>query len=104
VRVAELHCATYIFSVNVTKFGLPQAPADIEKSVYAIMQRLTILWGLHTLHTYGDQGFKEGFLTPQQIKDVEKLYLEVNSRRLLSIITHGHLCRSTRACVPRSLV
>ncbi|ORZ08901.1 acyl-CoA dehydrogenase/oxidase [Absidia repens] len=78
VRVAELHCATYIFSVNVTKFGLPQAPAGIEKSVYAIMQRLTILWGLHALHTYSDQGFKEGFLTPQQIKDVEKLYLEIN--------------------------
>ncbi|ORZ14680.1 hypothetical protein BCR42DRAFT_461358 [Absidia repens] len=78
VRVAELHCATYIFSVNVTKFGLPQAPANIEKSVYAIMQRLTILWGLHTLHTYSDQGFKEGFLAPQQIKDIEKLYLEIN--------------------------
>ncbi|SAM01938.1 hypothetical protein [Absidia glauca] len=86
VRVAELHCATYIFSVNVTKFGLPQAPADIEKSVYAIMQRLTILWGLHTLHTYGDQGFKEGFLTPQQIKDVEKLYLEVNKSLRTQVI------------------
>ncbi|KAI8086146.1 acyl-CoA dehydrogenase/oxidase [Halteromyces radiatus] len=78
VRVAELHCATYIFSVNVAKFGLPQAPAHIEKSVYNIMQRLTILWGLHTLHTYSDQGFKEGFLTPQHIKDVEKLYLDIN--------------------------
>ncbi|KAI8332256.1 acyl-CoA dehydrogenase/oxidase [Chlamydoabsidia padenii] len=86
VRVAELHCATYIFSVNVTKFGLPQAPTGIEKSVYAIMQRLTILWGLHTLHTYGDQGFKEGFLSPQQIKDVEKLYLEVNKSLRTQVI------------------
>lgn len=76
--MGELHCATYIFSVNVAKFGLPEGPAEIEQSVYKIMQRLTLLWGLHTLHTYGDQGFKEGFLSPQQIKDVEKLYLEVS--------------------------
>ncbi|CAO3618559.1 unnamed protein product [Cunninghamella echinulata] len=78
VRVAELYCATYLFTVNIAKFGLPQPPADVEPSVYKIMQKMTILWGVHTLHTYGDEAFKEGFISPQQSKDIEQLYLELN--------------------------
>ncbi|CAO3618555.1 unnamed protein product [Cunninghamella echinulata] len=78
VRVGELHCATYLFTVNIAKFGLPQPPADVEPSVYKIMQKMTILWGVHTLHTYGDEAFKEGFISPQQSKDIEQLYLELN--------------------------
>ncbi|KAI9301726.1 hypothetical protein BJ944DRAFT_233660 [Cunninghamella echinulata] len=78
VRVGELHCAAYLFTVNMAKFGLPQPPATIEPSVYKIMQKMTILWGVHTLHTYGDEAFKEGFISPQQSKDIEQLYLELN--------------------------
>ncbi|KAI8145016.1 acyl-CoA dehydrogenase/oxidase [Fennellomyces sp. T-0311] len=76
VRVAEMHCAVFLFSDAVNKYGAPLAPEGIDKSVYSIMHRLTSLWGLHTLHRYSDQGFKEGFLTPQHVKSVEDIYLE----------------------------
>ncbi|KAI8064400.1 acyl-CoA dehydrogenase/oxidase [Gongronella butleri] len=77
-RVAELHCATYVLSCNIAKFGAAAPPEGMDFSVYAIMQQLTNLWGIHVLHTYGDQGFKEGFLTPQQIKDLETVYMDLN--------------------------
>jgi acyl-CoA oxidase len=39
---------------------------------------MTALWGLHVLRAYSDQGFLEGFLSPKQMKDIEKEYLKVN--------------------------
>ncbi|CAO3626597.1 unnamed protein product [Cunninghamella blakesleeana] len=86
VRVAELYCSTYLFTCNVAKFGLPQPPAGIEPSVYKIMQKLTILWGVHTLHTYADEAFKEGFISPQQSKDIESLYLDLNKELRYQVI------------------
>ncbi|KAI9360090.1 acyl-CoA dehydrogenase/oxidase [Pilaira anomala] len=77
VRVAELHCAAFIFSVCAEKFGKPVGSPGIEPSVLAIMKKLTALWGIHVLHSYGDQGFKEGYFTPEQINSIEKTYLEV---------------------------
>lgn len=77
VRVAEMHCAVFIFSVSAEKFGQPIGTASIEPSVLAIMKKLTALWGIHVLHTYGDQGFKEGYFTPEQIKSIEKVYLDL---------------------------
>jgi acyl-CoA oxidase len=77
VRVSELHCAAFIFSVCAEKFGQPIGEPDIEPSVLAIMKKLTALWGIHVLHTYGDQGFKEGYFTPEQINSIEKTYLEL---------------------------
>ncbi|ORX45655.1 acyl-CoA oxidase [Hesseltinella vesiculosa] len=79
-RVAQLHCATYILSVNVEKFGAP-APAEgsgFDVSVYSILQQMTILWAFHTLHTFSGEGVREGFLTPQQINDVEGYYMSLN--------------------------
>ncbi|KAI9493173.1 acyl-CoA dehydrogenase/oxidase [Zychaea mexicana] len=73
VRVAEMHAAAFLYSDAVEKYGKPD-PA-LEPSVAQIMRRMTAVWGLHTLHTYSDQGFKEGFLNPQQVKQIEKLYL-----------------------------
>ncbi|KAI9277060.1 acyl-CoA dehydrogenase/oxidase [Phascolomyces articulosus] len=78
VRVAEMHCAVFLFSDAVSKYGAPHAPEGVDKSVYSIMRRLTILWGLHTLVRYADQGYKEGFLNPQHIKAVEEKYLETS--------------------------
>jgi acyl-CoA oxidase len=77
VRVAELHCAAFMFSVSAEKFGQPKGTPGIEPSLLSIMKRLTALWGLHVLHTYGDQGFKEGYFTPEQIKSIESTYFEV---------------------------
>ncbi|KAG2215644.1 hypothetical protein INT46_006248 [Mucor plumbeus] len=76
VRVGELHCAAFIFSVCAEKYGQPIGTEGIEPSVLAIMKKLTSLWGLHVLHTYGDQGFKEGYFSPQQINSIERTYLE----------------------------
>lgn len=77
VRVGELHCASFIFNSCAEKFGQPIGAPGIEPSVLAIMKKLTALWGLHVLHTYGDQGFKESYFTPDQINSVEKTYLEL---------------------------
>lgn len=77
VRVGELHCARLLFSINAEKFGQPVGTAGIEPSVLAIMKKLTGLWGLHTLYTFGDQGFKEGFFTPEHIKSIEQTYLDL---------------------------
>ena len=77
VRVAEMHCAVFLFSDAVSKYGAPRTPEGTDKGVYSIMHRMTALWGLHTLVRYSDQGFKEGFINPQQIKAVEEQYLEV---------------------------
>jgi acyl-CoA oxidase len=78
VRVAEMHCAAFIFSVSAEKFGQPVGTPGIEASVLAIMKKLTALWGIHVLHIYSDQGFKEGYFTPEQIKSIEKVYLDLN--------------------------
>ncbi|KAG2217625.1 hypothetical protein INT45_008078 [Circinella minor] len=78
VRVAEMHCAVFLFSDAVNKYGAPHGPEGIDKGVYSIMHRMTALWGLHTLVRYSDQGFKEGFISPQQIKAVEEQYLETS--------------------------
>lgn len=50
----------------------------MDPSVQRIMRQMTALWGLHILRVYGDQGYMEGFLSPKQLKDIEKEYLEVS--------------------------
>ncbi|KAI9258243.1 hypothetical protein BY458DRAFT_441011 [Sporodiniella umbellata] len=72
VRVAELHCAAYIFTICSDKFSQKKEESDVQP----IMRKLTGLWGLHVLSTYSDQGFKEGYLQPQQIKEIEHTYLQ----------------------------
>lgn len=79
VRVAELHCAAFLFSVNARQFSNVSG-SNTEPSVQRIMRQMTALWGLHILRVYGDQGYMEGFLSPKQMKDIEKGYLEVYSR------------------------
>lgn len=87
VRVSELHCAAFIFSVCAEKYGQPKgASDDIEPSVLAIMKKLTAVWGLHVLHTYGDQGFKEGYFTSEQINSIEKTYLELCKSLRMQVI------------------
>ncbi|KAI8146665.1 acyl-CoA dehydrogenase/oxidase [Fennellomyces sp. T-0311] len=75
VRVAEMHAAAFLYSDAVGKFSKPDP--SMVPSVASIMRRLTTLWGLHALKTYSDQGFKEGYLSPQQLKQVEKLHLDI---------------------------
>ncbi|KAG0175299.1 fatty-acyl coenzyme A oxidase [Apophysomyces sp. BC1015] len=75
VRVAEFHCAAFMFSVSVSKY-IESPEQTIDSSILSIMKRITTLWGLHVLHTYSDQGFKEGFLSPDQVKAIEQIYLE----------------------------
>ncbi|KAI7903339.1 acyl-CoA dehydrogenase/oxidase [Cokeromyces recurvatus] len=77
VRIAELHCAAFLFSVCAEKYGQAIGTAGIEPTVLAIMKKLTALWGIHTLFTYADQGFKEGYFQPDQINSIEKTYLEL---------------------------
>ncbi|KAI7892206.1 acyl-CoA dehydrogenase/oxidase [Mucor mucedo] len=87
VRVSELHCASFIFSVCAEKFGQHKgASNDIEPSVLAIMKKLTAVWGMHVLYTYGDQGFKEGYFTPEQINSIEKTYLELCKSLRMQVI------------------
>ncbi|KAI9316821.1 acyl-CoA dehydrogenase/oxidase [Dichotomocladium elegans] len=76
VRAAELHCAAFLFSDAVSKYGSPRAPAGVDAGAYGIMRRLTALWGIHTLCRYSDQGFKEGYLLPRQVKEIEEVYYE----------------------------
>ncbi|KAF1805085.1 acyl-CoA dehydrogenase/oxidase [Mucor lusitanicus] len=76
VRVAELHCAAFLFSVNARQFASVPG-SDVDPSVQRIMRQMTALWGLHILRVYGDQGYMEGFLSPKQMKDIEKEYLEL---------------------------
>ncbi|KAG0171631.1 acyl-Coenzyme A oxidase [Apophysomyces sp. BC1021] len=71
-RAAELHCAAFIFSDNVAKLS----SSAFEASTVSIMRRLTVLWGFHVLHTWCDEGFKEGFFDPNQIKAIRKAYLD----------------------------
>jgi acyl-CoA oxidase len=78
IRVAELHAATFLFDDNAARFSNAGTT-----SVGNIMHRLTALWGIHVLHTYSDQGIKEGFFTPAQVAGIEALYYEV-------IQTHIH--------------
>ncbi|KAI7853703.1 acyl-CoA dehydrogenase/oxidase [Circinella umbellata] len=73
VRAAEMHAAAFLYSDAVGKYD--KTDLSVDPGVAKIMRRMTALWGLHTLHTYSDQGFKEGFLTPQQVKQIEKVYL-----------------------------
>ncbi|KAG1221090.1 hypothetical protein G6F35_006238 [Rhizopus arrhizus] len=77
VRVAEMHCAVFMFSVGAEKYGHPIGTPNIEPSVLAIMKKLTALWGFHVLYTYSDQGFKEEYLTPDHIKSIEKSYIDI---------------------------
>lgn len=70
--MAELHAATFLFDDNAARFRNTGTT-----SVGNIMHRLTGLWGLHVLHTYSDQGVKEGFFTPAQVAGIETLYYEV---------------------------
>jgi acyl-CoA oxidase len=44
------------------------------------MRKMTALWGLHVLRTYGDQGYVEEYLTPKHMKDIEKEYLDVSRK------------------------
>lgn len=84
-RAAELHGAAYMFSDAVSKFGsLNHVDPGLDKDVAKIMHRLTALWGLHVLHTFSDQGYKEGVLSPAQIKATEKLYLKVKAESFTS--------------------
>ncbi|KAI8988537.1 acyl-CoA dehydrogenase/oxidase [Mycotypha africana] len=76
VRVAELHCAAFMFSTSAEKFGRPLGTEGVEPSVLSIMKRLIALWGLHILHTYSDQGFKENYFTPEHVKSIEQAYIE----------------------------
>lgn len=72
-----MHCATFVFNVCAEKFGQPVGTPGIEPSVLAIMKKLTALWGMHVLYTYSDQGFKEGYFTPEHIKSIEKTYTDM---------------------------
>ncbi|KAL0084990.1 hypothetical protein J3Q64DRAFT_1809703 [Phycomyces blakesleeanus] len=76
VRVAEMHCAVFLFSTNAAAYHKSTADPALDKGVLSIMNRLTVLWGLHILYKYSDQGFKEGFLSPEQIKDIEYIYFD----------------------------
>ncbi|KAI8075645.1 acyl-CoA dehydrogenase/oxidase [Thamnidium elegans] len=76
VRVAELHCAAFLFSDNARKFS-SVSESKLDAGLTAIMRKMTALWGLHVLRTYGDQGYVEGFLSPNQMKGIEKEYLEL---------------------------
>lgn len=76
VRVAELHCASFVFSDNARKYS-SISESQTSTSAARILRQMTALWGLHVLKTYGDQGFIEGYLTPHHIKDIEKEYLGV---------------------------
>ncbi|KAG1457890.1 hypothetical protein G6F56_006516 [Rhizopus delemar] len=69
VRVAELHCAVFMFGVCSEKFG--QSKDSLNPSVQAIMKKVTALWGMHVLYTYSDQGFKEGYFNSDHIKSIE---------------------------------
>ena len=68
-----MHAAAFLYSDAVSKFDKPEL-----SSVTNIMRRMTVLWGLHALITYSDQAFKESYLTPQQLKQIEKLHLNVS--------------------------
>lgn len=76
VKVAELHCAAFLFSDNARSFA-SVSDSFIDPSLATIMRKMTALWGLHVLCTFGDQGFMEGFISPKQMKDIEKEYLGV---------------------------
>ncbi|KAI8978653.1 acyl-CoA dehydrogenase/oxidase [Pilobolus umbonatus] len=76
VKVAELHCAAFLFSDNARKFS-NKAESNLDPSVFAVMNKMTRLWGLHALRTFGDQGFMEGFLTAAHMKNIEKVYLKI---------------------------
>lgn len=79
VRVAELHCAAFLFSDNARNFGV--SDTNLDPGLAAIMRKMTALWGLHVLFTFGDQGFMEGFFSPKQMKDIEKEYLGVRQSK-----------------------
>lgn len=68
-----------MFSVNARQFSSVPG-SNIDPSIQRIMRQMTALWGLHILRVYGDQGYMEGFLSPKQMKNIEKEYLEVNFR------------------------
>ncbi|CEG64603.1 Putative Acyl-coenzyme A oxidase [Rhizopus microsporus] len=75
-RAAELHCAAFLYSDNARRFSAINN-SSLDTSVAIIMRQMTVLWGLYVLRTYGDQGFLEGYISPQQLKDIEKAYLKL---------------------------
>ncbi|KAI8084287.1 uncharacterized protein B0P05DRAFT_534964 [Gilbertella persicaria] len=75
VRVAELHCAAFLFADNVKRFS--STTTGLSKDLLEIVRKMVALWGLHTLRSYGDQGFIEGFLSPKQMKDIENEYKQM---------------------------
>ncbi|KAI8393994.1 uncharacterized protein BYT42DRAFT_552987 [Radiomyces spectabilis] len=77
VRVAELHCAAFLFSDNAARFSTDRHPDEDTNGVKTILRQLTAVWGLHVMHTYSDQGFKEGFFSPHQIKAIEAAYIKL---------------------------
>lgn len=89
VRVAELHCAAFLFSDNAKRFS-SVADSTIDPSLIHIMRKMTALWGLHILRTYGDQGYMEGFFSPKQMKDVEKEYLAVTINKLYHCVASNY--------------
>ena len=76
VRVAEMHAAVFMYADALTKFDHWNASLKDQETAN-MLRRMTSLWGLHVLLTYSDQGFKEGYLTAEQVKGVEREYLQV---------------------------
>ncbi|KAI9475460.1 MAG: acyl-CoA dehydrogenase/oxidase [Benjaminiella poitrasii] len=73
VKVAELHCAAFLFSDNARRID----KSSMNPGLFTIMRQMTALWGLHVLRTFGDQGYMEGYLSPNQIKGIEQEYLKL---------------------------
>lgn len=80
VRVAEMHAAVFLYADALTKFDHWNASLKDQESAN-MLRRMTSLWGFHVLLTYSDQGFKEGYLTAEQVKGVEREYLQVKKKR-----------------------
>lgn len=74
VRIAELHCALFLFSTNMDKCA---ALSHKQDATFGILKKMTAVWGLYTLQKYGDEGFLEGYLDPQHIKDIKEEFLKV---------------------------
>lgn len=99
VRAGEMHCAAFLYSDAVEKFGNAQPAPGVDPSVHSIMQRMTILWGMKALLRYSDQGFKENFLSAEQVKALEELFLEVRKHKgafMFVLINTRQTCKGLR--------
>lgn len=76
VRVAEMHAAVFLYADALTKFDHWNTSLKDQQTA-TMLRRMTSLWGFHVLLQYSDQGFKEGYLTAEQVKGVEREYLQV---------------------------